>query len=140
MTRCEFRYKALRCLIAPPWEEVIYSCMSKTKLFLDSIPTYVSDIDDIQTRFLITNSRKMLDGFNGSNSRKMDLYIAQYSSCIFTTKILKALYLSFCSGAFKDWLYRFKKKGNTLELINKSEIKSYCERMVSALRLFENVA
>jgi len=140
MTRCEFRFKSLGKMKSQLWQQVIYSCVSKTKSWLESIPDFVSEIDDSQAKCLARHYEKTFRGSKNKKSNNLRTFLAQNSQYIFTSKILKSLYTAISDGVYKDWLYRYSQKGNVLELIKLSEIKAYCKLMATALFNFESFA
>ena len=138
MTRCEFRFKALSRQKNRTWEELISACLFKTKLFLETIPNYISTLDEVQVKNLLMHFNKSETKSVDNQSKNITLIIMQYAPFIYSKVILEAFYHKLCNGSFKDWFYRFKRSGIVFELLNKSDMKSYIKRMISSINTFDN--
>lgn len=132
-TRCEFRYKRLYRRKMNSWQGVILQAVEKTREILQCLPDYISELDTIKKSVLkATYQRENALKCEG-RTRNLSAFVTKYADFIYTRNSLKTLYSEMIDGDFNCWLYRFRRNGNVLSLINRSIFKFYCRRLRTAL-------
>lgn len=66
-------------------------------------------------------------------TRCLSAFVTKWADFIYTRSNIKTLYDELENGDFDSWLYRFRRNGNVLSLLNRKTLKCYCRILRKAL-------
>ena len=140
-TRCEFRYKRLHRRKMDSWQDAVIHSVEMTQKTLCELPRFIGRLEELKERlFLETCQRESAPGYEGRICN-LSSFAIKYADYIYTRASLKTLHTELAGGDFDSWLYRFRKKGHVLSLINRGGLKWYCRQLFESLVVYiENAA
>ena len=131
-SRCEFRFK----LLDSKSRDKIFKRLYDT---LDALPNLVEALNRVKIETLY---QKWLEESNpncrNTPVRSLPEFFRRYGDDIFTIEIARGLHDRIANGSYKNWINKYRRRGNNIHFIKKNELKAYCKAIKKAVQKYEN--
>ena len=130
-SRCEFRFK----LLDDKSRDNIFKRLYET---LDALPKLLPIYNQLKAEALY--QRWLSESSPDCTStpvKSLPEFFRRYADDISTLEIAKELHGRIAQGNFRNWIDKFRARGNKIHFIKKTEFRAYCQAIKKSVKLYE---